>query len=286
MHHSARHQRIHPLLAGGLIGAIASLALYLHQVSWWALPLIPVAIHLTLAAVAVVTVRLATGKPITAPSEAMAGPGTLIRRAHMYDWMARIVMFGSEGLFRRQIVHAASIQPDDSILDVGCGTGTLLVAVAAAANPGGRLVGIEPSPEMRARAEAKAARAGIAIDLIDAPAQQLPFPDASFDVVFCTLVIHHLPDTSRQKALREMRRVLRPGGRLVIAEMGGSQGGGLLLSVVSILHNGMPDRDHLLSDLMRHLDVLAFERIEEQPTAARGVSLLVAHTAREARREN
>ena len=83
---------------------------------------------------------------------------------------------------------------------------------------------------MIARAKTKASRQGVAVTFEIASAQKLPFPDASFDVVLSSLMLHHLPDPQREQAVSEMRRVLSPSGRLMIVEL--VQKPGLLSSLV------------------------------------------------------
>lgn len=98
------------------------------------------------------------------------------------------------------------------MLDIGAGTGANLPHLRAA----DRLVATEPDPAMRARLMTKLDRALVPVEVVDAGAESLPFPDASFDAVLCTLVLCTVPDPDR--ALREARRVLKPAGRLVILE--------------------------------------------------------------------
>ncbi len=103
-------------------------------------------------------------------------------------------------------------QRAEQVLDVGCGTGALLAALAAAA-PGVRLVGIDASPEMLAVARGKLAPA---VDLRVAWAEDVPYGDATFDAVVSCSVLHYLREP--MAALREMARVVKPGGRLVITD--------------------------------------------------------------------
>lgn len=109
-----------------------------------------------------------------------------------------------------------ALQPNEALLDVGCGTGALLAAVRAI--PGARAVGADLSPEMlavaHARLEPGTRRAAVA--LVAADALSLPFGDAAFDAVVSSSVLHFVPDP--RTALAEWRRVLRPGGRLVVTD--------------------------------------------------------------------
>jgi ubiquinone/menaquinone biosynthesis C-methylase UbiE len=82
----------------------------------------------------------------------------------------------------------------------------------------GRVVGIDPGTEQIARARAKAARRHLSIEFQIGMIEQLPFPDQAFDVVFSTLMMHHLPAPLKRQGLTEIARVLKPGGRLIIAD--------------------------------------------------------------------
>ncbi len=81
--------------------------------------------------------------------------------------------------------------------------------------------GIDASPEMIARARSKAMRAGIEVDFNTAVAEALPFPDRQLDVVLTTMMLHHLPSEPRQQCVHEIRRVLKPGGRLLAVDFAG-----------------------------------------------------------------
>ena len=104
------------------------------------------------------------------------------------------------------------------MLDVGCGTGALALEAYKRVGATGRVCGIEPGSRQIARACAKARRAGFPLDFQIGVIEQLAFPDHSFDVVFATLVMHHLPDDLKRLGLAEIARVLKPGGRLVLVD--------------------------------------------------------------------
>jgi ubiquinone/menaquinone biosynthesis C-methylase UbiE len=147
------------------------------------------------------------------------GPGDVIRSAVLYDIMLALLTFGREQAFRESMLDHAKVAPGDRVLDVGCGTGTLALAAQRRVGPNGNVHGVDPSDQMIARARSKAARKGLAVTLDVASAQKLPFPDASFDVVLSSLMLHHLPEPARRAAVSEMRRVLTPVGRLLIVEL-------------------------------------------------------------------
>lgn len=104
------------------------------------------------------------------------------------------------------------------MLDVGCGTGTLAITAKQRVGQSGFVIGIDASPEMIERAKRKARNAGVEIDFQRAIVEALPLPDASFDVVFSTLMLHHLPRPVREQCAREMRRVAKPGGRILAVD--------------------------------------------------------------------
>ncbi|HSL34707.1 MAG TPA: methyltransferase domain-containing protein [Candidatus Limnocylindrales bacterium] len=150
--------------------------------------------------------------------------GLVIHSAFRYDLRLWLMSRGRESRLRNEMVDLASLQPGDAVLDVGCGTGTLAIAAARRVGPTGEVHGIDPSAEMIGRARRKARRAGTAVSLEVATAQSLPHPDARFDAVLSTFVLHQLPHDALPVAFAEMRRVLRPGGRLLLVDIGGPQG--------------------------------------------------------------
>jgi ubiquinone/menaquinone biosynthesis C-methylase UbiE len=141
--------------------------------------------------------------------------GTLIHRARFYEFHAAVGFLGRRRRVYDDLVAQSGAQPGDQILDIGCGTGYLTRRAARAVTPGGHIVGIDPSRPVIDYA-ARRAPANCTYEL--ASAQALPHPDASFDVVVSSLALHHLPPDERPTALREAYRVLRPGGRLLIAD--------------------------------------------------------------------
>jgi SAM-dependent methyltransferase len=114
------------------------------------------------------------------------------------------------------LLAGMALQPGQAVLDVACGPGTVSRLAAGAVGPGGRVTGCDLSPAMLAIARAKPPVAGGApIEFLEAPADRLPVPDGAFDAAVCQQGLQFFPD--RAAALAEMRRALRPGGRIGIA---------------------------------------------------------------------
>jgi ubiquinone/menaquinone biosynthesis C-methylase UbiE len=140
-------------------------------------------------------------------------------RYDLFEWVVDPLLFrGQLRALWRRTVELARLQPGAEALDVGCGTGTLALAVARRVGASGRVVGIDPSAQQIARARAKAARRHAPIEFRTGVIEALPFPDQTFDVVFSTLMMHHLPAPLKRQGLAEIARVLKPGGRLVIGD--------------------------------------------------------------------
>ncbi|WP_405138437.1 class I SAM-dependent methyltransferase [Nocardia sp. NBC_01388] len=134
-----------------------------------------------------------------------------------YDILTRLL---GAGKVHRSLIQQAALAPDTRVLEIGCGTGTLTVA-AKDAQPRADVVGTDPDPLALARAERKIrGRSGIRFER--AYAQDLPFPDAAFDHVFSSFMLHHLPAEVQPVFASEALRVLRPGGRLHLADIGGN----------------------------------------------------------------
>ena len=145
-----------------------------------------------------------------------AASGKFVTRPQQYERVAAVLFLGRRRQVFDDLVARSGARPGDRILDIGCGTGYFTRRAAHAVGPGGLAVGIDPSPSV---VEYAALRAPHNCSFEVATAQNLPYPDASFDVVISSLAIHHLPVTERPAALREAYRVLRPDGRLFIADV-------------------------------------------------------------------
>jgi ubiquinone/menaquinone biosynthesis C-methylase UbiE len=157
--------------------------------------------------------------PRTAPQNSDSKtPGLVLHHAKLYDFTVWLMTLGREQVFREKILCLARLRPGESLLDVGCGTGSLAIAAKRHVGQTGVVKGIDASPEMLARAEKKAKRAGSDVTFQQGLAQSLPYVDAQFDVVLTTVMLHHLSRQARERCAHEIRRVLKPGGRVVAVD--------------------------------------------------------------------
>lgn len=193
--------------------------------------------------------------------------GLVIHAAFRYDVRLWLMARGRESRLREEMVDRARLAPGEAVLDVGCGTGTLAIAAARKVGPSGEVHGIDPSPEMVGRARRKARRAGAAITFEVGVAQALPYPDARFDAVLSTFVLHQLPHEALRDAIREVRRVLRPGGRVLLVDIGGVQGDRRTVHVRRAAQHGSHVFD--LDAVVPHLDALGLRPVASGDVAFR-----------------
>jgi len=157
--------------------------------------------------------------PRSAVAQRTAGI-TLDHAAPLYDWLAPLMTLGSEHRLHKQVVARLALDRPAAVLDVGCGTGTLTRQIydALPAEAPRRVCGVDAAEAMIAVANKKAgARPGLAFAA--ALAEELPYPDASFDRVLSTFFFHHLNVDLKIQSLAEIWRVLRPGGQAAILDV-------------------------------------------------------------------
>jgi len=134
-----------------------------------------------------------------------------------YDLIQRWVVRDTR--FKSRLIEQAGIQAGHRVLDLGCGTGTLAIMVKRA-QPDAEVVGLDADPQMLKVASTKASREAPAIKFDQGMTFSLPYPDASFDRVLSSLMIHHLKTPDKEKTAREIYRILKPGGQLHVIDFG------------------------------------------------------------------
>jgi len=144
------------------------------------------------------------------------------------DWLLPLYdplqwLLGGDAL-KLPLIEQAGLEPGQRVLDIGCGTGSLTLLIKRL-HPQVEVVGLDPDPKALAIARRKAERAGLAVQLDRGFSDPLVYPDACFDRVFSSLMFHHLTQHEKLATLREVRRVLKPGGSLHLLDFGPPRSG-------------------------------------------------------------
>jgi ubiquinone/menaquinone biosynthesis C-methylase UbiE len=163
----------------------------------------------------------------------------------------------------RHILSAAGITPQDRVLDLGCGIGNILIALAERIDFIQPATGVDISPDLIRIGEREIARAGLhdRIGLRVAPATRLPFEDAAFDVVLTSHVLKHLDDEMLLASFREVARVLRPGGRFLLWEFAKSPRSALLFWSARLTGLPPPFQLRKIGEFSRALLLTGFHRV-------------------------
>lgn len=178
----------------------------------------------------------------------------------LYDPMMRVFGFRRAA---RALIEQAQLQPHQALLDIGCGTGTLAVMIKRR-QPTVYLVGLDPDPKALAIAEKKAHRARMNVRFERGFANALPYKDAAFDRVFSSMMFHHLKKEERQGVLAEIRRVLKPAGRLELLDFAGRHHS--LLGGLVHRHQPPPAAADTLLERMRDAGFASADRIAGRRT--------------------
>jgi ubiquinone/menaquinone biosynthesis C-methylase UbiE len=172
------------------------------------------------------------------------------------------------------LVDAAAILPSQRILDIGCGTGNLILEIGRR-HPGLKIVGLDPDPRALERARRKLERAGAVAQLDEGFADELPYPTMSFDRVFSSFMFHHLSADVKLATLAEVRRVLAVGGEFHLLDFARSEAreGGLLAHLFHANHQLRDNTTDRLVELLRAAD---FRDVRELSHRARFIGR-IAH---------
>jgi SAM-dependent methyltransferase len=185
-----------------------------------------------------------------------------------YDPVIRLTL--REEAFKQSLVRQAGLAPGHAALDLGCGTGTLTLMLKHAC-PEAHVTGLDGDPEVLGLARQKIAASGLAVELREGLAYDLPFPPATFDRVVSSLVFHHLSDADKERAFREVHRVLKPGGECHIADWGKPENALMYLASLGIRWLDGAERTRVnlegrLPDLMRGAGLVDVRETEQWMT--------------------
>ncbi|MFI9534780.1 class I SAM-dependent methyltransferase [Nocardia fusca] len=143
-----------------------------------------------------------------------AETGLVLSGLRRYNLFTAVFFLGRQRLLLRELADHSGVRPGEDALDIGCGPGKLVRVLGRRVGQAGSVTGVDPSEEAIAHNRLRNPRHRY----VRSTAQELDLPDAAFDVITCTFVMHHIPERHRKAALAEMWRVLKPGGRLLLAD--------------------------------------------------------------------
>ena len=181
------------------------------------------------------------------------------------DWLLPLYdplqwLLGGDAL-KLPLIEQAGLEPGLRVLDIGCGTGSLTLLIKRL-HPRVEVVGLDPDPKALAIAKRKAEREGLAVEFALGFSDPLAYPDASFDRVFSSLMFHHLKPDEKKATLREVGRVLKPGGSLHLLDFGPPQSG-FSRAVAHVLHRVGHVHDNVEGRIPVLLGEAGFARPEE-----------------------
>jgi ubiquinone/menaquinone biosynthesis C-methylase UbiE len=185
-------------------------------------------------------------------------------RLPLYDLLARLL--GADGA-RVPLAEQAACRPGDRVLEIGCGTGSLLLLIHKM-QPAAEVVGLDPDVGALAIAGRKARRAGASLQLDQGFADEMPYPDGSFDRVLSSFMFHHLRRAVKEKSLREVRRVLKPGGRFHMVDFapGGSGRRGITAHLIHADRHLKDNAEDRVLGMMRDAGLADAQLLARRPS--------------------
>ena len=180
-----------------------------------------------------------------------------------YDVLTKVARVGE---LHERTVELAGIAAGETVVDVGCGTGNLSLAVLAAQHDA-RVTGLDPDGASLRRAARKAKRRRLSLTLVQGYADRIPAEDGSLDHVVSSLALHHIDDEGRVAFAQDALRALKPGGKVTIVDLGGPTP-----TEHEAGHEaGHADHGHGLAHGLRHLSALMRSRMAQNPSVARNL---------------
>jgi ubiquinone/menaquinone biosynthesis C-methylase UbiE len=227
---------------------------------------------LGITAIGLLALMKARARLLDTTADAPHTAGHVLHWARWYDLFGTIVTFGRNQAVRETLINLAEPAHGERVLDVGCGTGTLALALKSRVGAG-EVHGIDASAEMVAVAREKAAKVGANIDFQIALIEALPFPAGTFDLVTSSLMLHHLPDELKRRGVAEIQRVLKPGGRFVAMDFA-AQSHSSLGHVLAVL--GHAHGEGSVETLTPMLKAAGFSDVAAIPTRHKNFAFLRA----------
>ena len=182
-----------------------------------------------------------------------------------HDWLLPFYdpfnwLLGGDAI-RKQLIELGAIGVGQRVLDIGCGTGALTILIKQH-HPDAIVIGLDPDPKALAIARTKADRAELSIELVEGFGDRLGYPDATFDRVFSSLMLHHLDASGKVATLREVKRVLKPAGSFHVLDFGPPRSA-LTRAIGPLLHNAGHVKDNIEGKLPMFMKDAGFAIAEE-----------------------
>jgi ubiquinone/menaquinone biosynthesis C-methylase UbiE len=191
-----------------------------------------------------------------------------------YDTFVSWMFLGQEKKIRQSTLDLVSIEKSESILEVGCGTGSLTLAAKIRVGSQSQVCGIDIAPDMIETARRKAAKAGQDIQFKVGRIEAIPFPDNQFGLVLSSMMVHHVHgNEAKQKGFEDIFRVLKPGGWLLVVDMEPPQNPHIRGLAGHIL--GQELFAHHVRELIPMLEGAGFVEIKTGPTKYKILSFLL-----------
>lgn len=181
-----------------------------------------------------------------------------------YDPIVNI--FGVGTILQKKTLQEITLQDGQRFLDVGCGTGTLVMFVKKK-YPKSEIIGLDPDKYVLEIAKRKAKKNNLKIEFIQSGAEKLPFSSNSFDTIVSSLAFHHLPTKIKKQALKEIYRVLKPNGQFLLIDIGKPKNipWKILLTIESIVEPKEYIKDNLEGKLSSFMEETKFILKEIRP---------------------
>ena len=186
-----------------------------------------------------------------------------------YSWLTRfydpvVALSTREKVFRAKLLAQAEIHPGDRILDLGCGTGTFAIMLKTR-HPAARVTGLDGDPDILIQAQKKKLSAGVDITFDQSMSYSTPYSEGEFDTVFSSLFFHHLKSVDKLRTIREVYRVLEPGGFFHVCDWGRPSNwvSRVMFLCVQLLDGLEVTRDNIEGRLPSFIKEVGFEEVNQ-----------------------